>query len=93
MSTSNTSPDQVFDPQVLQNYVKSVKQNQSSLAKRRKEKPFVFWFLSSDDWFILCCFCLAVFYKGLPAFWQSSMTVPVYFDPALLMQVQNQQRG
>jgi phosphate transport system permease protein len=29
------------------------------------------------------------FIKGLPAFWQSSMTLPVYFDPAIIMQVQN----
>jgi hypothetical protein len=27
--------------------------------------------------------------KGLPAFWQSSMSLPVYFDPTLLRQVRN----
>ena len=34
--------------------------------------------------------------KGLPAFWQSSMTVPVYFDPTIInvgCRNQNQRAG
>jgi phosphate transport system permease protein len=61
------------------------------LAKRhRKEKAFVCRFLCSVIGLAFVALLFgSILAKGLPAFWQSSMTVPVYFDPKLLMQVQN----
>ncbi len=49
------------------------------------------WFLSSDciGLFFVALLFGSILAKGLPAFWQSSMSVPVYFDPKVLMQVQN----
>ena len=60
---------------------------QSSLAKRhRKEKTFRIFGLASVITGLLFVALLfsSILAKGLPAFWQSSLTVPVYFDPAII---------
>ena len=88
--SSNTSPlDQnVFDPKVAAEQREQRKQKiQSSLAKRhRKEKIFRWTGFSAV--IVALAFVVLLFSsilsKGLPAFWQSSMTVPIYFDPALI---------
>lgn len=60
---------------------------QSSLAKRHcKEKTFrIFGFASviAGLTFVALLFS-SILVKGLPAFWQSSLTVPVYFDPTII---------
>ncbi len=90
MSTSNTSPvDQnVFDPQVAAELREKRKQKvASSLAKRhRTEKAFRFFGFSSvivGLAFVALLFG-SIMYKGMPAFWQASMTVPVFFDPKII---------
>ena len=90
MSSSNTSPlDQnVFDPQVAAEQREQRKRKiQSSLAKRhRKEKAFRFAGFSAvviGLAFVALLFG-SILAKGLPSFWQSSITVPVYFDPAII---------
>jgi len=90
MSTSNTSPvDQnVFDPQAAAELREKRKARiASSLSKRhRKEKTFRFAGFSAviiGLAFVAILFG-SILYKGLPAFWQASMTVPVYFDPSLI---------
>ena len=90
MSTSNTSPvDQnVFDPQVAAELREKRKAKiASSLSKRhRKEKTFRFVGFSAVIMglaFVAILFG-SILYKGLPAFWQASMTVPVYFDPTVI---------
>lgn len=60
---------------------------QQSLQKRhRKEKIFKFLGLSAVLASLLCVVLLfsSILYKGLPAFWQMSMTVPVYLDPKVI---------
>ena len=90
MSISNTSSsDQnVFDPQAAAALRDKRKAKiQSTLAKRhRKEKTFrVFGFTSVVIGLAFVALLFgSILYKGLPAFWQASMTVPVYFDPALI---------
>ena len=89
MSTSNTSSvDQVFDPRVAAEQREKRKAKiASSLAKRhRTEKIFRIVGLSSviiGLAFVAILFS-SIMYKGMPAFWQASMTVPVYFDPAVI---------
>lgn len=90
MSRSNTSPvDQnVFDPRIAAELREKRKARiASTLAKRhRKEKTFRFFGFTSvivGLAFVALLFG-SILYKGLPAFWQASMTVPVYFDPALI---------
>lgn len=89
MSTSNTSSvDQVFDPRVAAEQREKRKAKiASSLAKRhRTEKIFRIAGLSSviiGLAFVAILFS-SIMYKGMPAFWQASMTVPVYFDPAVI---------
>jgi len=89
MTTSNTtSLDQKPDPQAAAELrEKRKKVIESSLAKRhRKEKSFRIFGLSSviiGLMFVALLFS-SILAKGLPAFWQSSMTVPVYFDPAII---------
>jgi phosphate transport system permease protein len=90
MSTSNTSQvDQnVFDPQVAAELREKRKQKvASSLAKRhRTEKAFRFFGFSSvivGLAFVALLFG-SIMYKGMPAFWQASMTVPVFFDPKII---------
>ena len=90
MSTSNTSPvDQnVFDPQVAAELREKRKAKiTNTLSKRhRTEKIFrIAGFASviTGLAFVAILFG-SILYKGLPAFWQASMTVPVYFDPTLI---------
>ncbi|CAB1210915.1 phosphate ABC transporter permease PstA [Acinetobacter bouvetii] len=89
MSTSNTSSmGQNFDPQAAAELREKRKQKiASSLAKRhRKEKTFrIFGFSAvvTGLFFVVLLFG-SILAKGLPAFWQSSITVPVYFDPAII---------
>lgn len=59
----------------------------ASLAKRhRKEKSFrIFGFSAvlAGLFFVVLLFS-SILVKGVPAFWQYSFSVPVYFDPALI---------
>ncbi|MEG0488374.1 MAG: phosphate ABC transporter permease PstA [Acinetobacter sp.] len=90
MSTSNTSPvDQnVFDPQVAAELREKRKAKiASTLSKRhRREKTFrIFGFTSVIVGLAFVAILFgSILYKGLPAFWQASMTVPVYFDPTVI---------
>ncbi|MFW1704199.1 DUF3333 domain-containing protein, partial [Acinetobacter pittii] len=87
-STSNTSSpmDQnVFDPKTAAETRERRKQViEISLAKRhRKEKAFRFAGFSAviiGLEFVALLFG-SILAKGLPAFWQTSMNVPIYFDP------------
>ncbi len=89
MSTSNSSPmDQSIDSQsaaALREKRKKIIEN--SLSKRhRKEKIFRSFGLAaviSGLFFVVLLFG-SILAKGLPAFWQTSMTVPVYFDPTIV---------
>ena len=89
MSTSNSSPmDQSFDSQAaaeLREKRKKIIEN--SLAKRhRKEKTFRIFGLAaviSGLFFVVLLFG-SILAKGLPAFWQTSISVPVYFDPSII---------
>ncbi len=90
MSSSKTSPldPNSFDPQVAAEQREQRKSKiQSSLAKRhRKEKAFRFAGFSAvmiGLAFVALLFG-SILSKGLPAFWQSSITVPVYFDPTII---------
>lgn len=90
MSTPNTSPlgQIVQDPQVAIELREKRKQKiASTLAKRhRKEKAFRLFGFSSVIAGLLFVALLfsSILAKGLPAFWQSSMALPVYFDPAIV---------
>ncbi|WP_110974735.1 phosphate ABC transporter permease PstA [Acinetobacter sp. WCHAc060042] len=88
MTTSNSTADQVFDPQLAAELREKRKQTISnSLAKRhRKEKLFRFLGFSAVITGLLFVALLfgSILSKGLPAFWQSSMNLPVYFDPAII---------
>lgn len=91
MTSSNTSPvDQspAFDPQAAQELRAERKARiEKSLAKRhRKEKTFRFFGFSAVMLglaFVALLF-VSILSKGLPAFWQNTMTVPVYFDPTII---------
>ena len=89
MSTSNSSSmGQTFDPQAAAELREKRKQKiASSLAERhRKEKTFRilgFSAVVTGLFFVVLLFG-SILAKGLPAFWQSSISVPVYFDPALI---------
>ena len=88
MTNSNSTADQVFDPQHAAELREKRKQTISnSLAKRhRKEKTFRFFGFSAviaGLFFVVLLFG-SILAKGLPAFWQSSMSLPVYFDPAII---------
>lgn len=91
MSLSNTSTpvDQnAFDPQVAAELrAKRKSKIQKSLAKRhRKEKSFRIFGLSAVVIGLLFVALLfgSILAKGLPAFWQTSVNVPVYFDPTII---------
>ncbi|WP_333640299.1 phosphate ABC transporter permease PstA [Acinetobacter johnsonii] len=88
MTTSNSTADQVFDPQLAAELREKRKQTISnSLAKRhRKEKTFRFFGFSAviAGLFFVALLFGSILSKGLPAFWQSSMSLPVYFDPAII---------
>ncbi|MGL5143728.1 MAG: DUF3333 domain-containing protein, partial [Acinetobacter junii] len=90
MSSSKTSPldPNAFDPQVAAEQREQRKKViQSSLAKRhRKEKMFRLGGFSAvviGLAFVALLFG-SILARGLPAFWQISMTVPVYFDPTII---------
>ncbi|UUS58732.1 MULTISPECIES: phosphate ABC transporter permease PstA [unclassified Acinetobacter] len=89
MSTTNISNmDQTFDPYAaaeLREKRKKIIEN--SLAKRhRKENTFRVLGFSAVVTGLLFVVLLfgSILAKGLPAFWQSSMTVPVFFDPSIV---------
>lgn len=89
MSMTNTSTQQpVFDPNTAAELREKRKRTiTQSLAKRhRKEKTFRFFGLFAVVTGL--CFVAILFgsilYKGVPAFWQTSLTVPVYFDPKII---------
>lgn len=90
MSTSNTSPaDQnVFDPRAAAELREKRKARiEKSLAKRhRKEKTFRIFGFSAVILglaFVALLFS-SILYKGLPAFWQASMALPITFDPKII---------
>ena len=89
MSTSNTSSlGQSLDPQAAAELREKRKQKiASSLAKRhRTEKIFRvsgFSAVVTGLFFVILLFG-NILIKGLPAFWQTSMTVPIYFDPTII---------
>ena len=89
MSTSNTTPvDQRIDPSIAAELRKKRKKTiQSSLARRhRKEKTFRLFGFSAvlaGLFFVVLLFG-SILSKGLPAFWQSSMSLPIHFDPAIV---------
>ncbi|AOA58989.1 phosphate ABC transporter permease PstA [Acinetobacter larvae] len=90
MNTSNTSPvDQnVFDPQRAEQLRQQrLSRIEKSLASRhRKEKLFKTFGFSAVMLglaFVAILFS-SILYKGLPAFWQASLSVPVYFDPKII---------
>lgn len=89
MSTSNTTPlDQRIDPSVaaeLREKRKKIIQN-SLAGRHRKEKAFRLLGLSAvlaGLFFVVLLFG-SILSKGLPAFWQSSMNLPIYFDPTIV---------
>jgi len=89
MSTSNTTPvDQRIDPSIAAELRKKRKKTiQSSLARRhRKEKTFRLFGFSAvlAGLFFLVLLFGRILSKGLPAFWQSSMSLPIHFDPAIV---------
>ncbi len=90
MSTSNTpSMDESgFDAKAAADLSAQRKQTiLNSLSKRHaKEKRFRFFGVTSVAlglFFVVLLFG-SILYKGLPAFWQTSFTVPVYFDPNII---------
>src|SRR5690554_7605652 len=89
MSTSNTTPvDQRVDPSIAAELREKRKKTiQSSLAGRhRKEKAFRLFGFSAvlaGLFFVVLLFG-SILSKGLPAFWQSSMSLPIHFDPAIV---------
>ncbi|TCB36939.1 phosphate ABC transporter permease PstA [Acinetobacter sp. ANC 4910] len=89
MSTSNSSPlNQSFDSQsAAELREKRKRMIESSLSKRhRKEKLFRRFGLAaviSGLFFVVLLFG-SILAKGLPAFWQTSISVPVYFDPTIV---------
>ena len=87
MTTSNTTLDPNFDIQASELREKRKQKIQNSLAKRhRKEKTFrLFGFAAviTGLFFVVLLFG-SILAKGLPAFWQSSMSLPIYFDPAII---------
>lgn len=87
MTTSNTTLDPNYDTHAAELRDRRTQRIQNSLAKRhRKEKTFKWFGLSAvimGLFFVVLLFG-SILAKGLPAFWQSSMTLPIYFDPAII---------
>ena len=88
MSTSNSSTLPQFDAEaaaIARDKRKQVIAN--SLAKRhRKEKAFKFFGFTavlSGLFFVVLLFS-SILYKGLPAFWQTSMMLPINFDAQII---------
>lgn len=88
MSTSNTNSLDQIDPEIAARLRDERKRKiESSLAKRhRKEKTFKWFGFSAVIAGLLFVVLLfgSILAKGLPAFWQYSVTVPVYFDPNVI---------
>ena len=88
MSTSNSVPNPAVDARVAAELREKRKRKiASSLAKRhRTEKIFRvsgFSAVITGLFFVILLFG-SILIKGLPAFWQTSMTVPIYFDPTII---------
>ncbi|WP_139851538.1 phosphate ABC transporter permease PstA [Acinetobacter pullicarnis] len=90
MSTSNSSSagQNTFDPRAAAELREKRKATiQKTLATRhRKEKTFRIFGFSAvmiGLAFVALLFS-SILYKGLPAFWQASVSVPVYFDPKII---------
>lgn len=87
MTTSNTTLDPNYDTHAAELRDRRTQRIQNSLAKRhRKEKTFKWFGLSAvimGLFFVVLLFG-SILAKGIPAFWQSSMTLPIYFDPAII---------
>ena len=90
MSTSKTSPvgQNVFDPQVAAELREKRKAKIASTLSKRHRKEKAFRIAGFSSVIIGLAFVAILFgsilYKGLPSFWQASMTVPVFFDPAVI---------
>lgn len=88
MSKINTNSLDQVDPQVaIELREKRKRTIKNSLAKRhRKEKTFRVFGLSAvlAGLFFVALLFGSILAKGLPAFWQYSFTVPIYFDPTLV---------
>lgn len=91
MNPSNTSPLGQKDGFEVQSAAelraKRKKRIINSLAKRhRKEKLFRAMGLSAvvAGLFFVALLFSSILSKGLPAFWQTSMSVPIYFDPKII---------
>lgn len=88
MTTTNTNSLGQIDPQrAIELRDERKRKIESSLAKRhRKEKIFKisgFSAVIAGLLFVVLLFG-SILAKGLPAFWQYSVTVPVYFDPNVI---------
>lgn len=88
MSTSNPNTLETVDSATAEQLREKRKKTiQNSLAKRhRKEKTFRFFGFSAviaGLFFVVLLFG-SILAKGLPAFWQSSMNLPIYFDPKII---------
>lgn len=88
MSKIDTNSLDQIDPRVAIGLREKRKRTiENSLAKRhRKEKSFRIFGFSAvmvGLFFVVLLFG-SILAKGLPAFWQYSFTIPVYFDPALV---------
>lgn len=88
MSTSNPNTLETVDSATAEQLREKRKKTiQNSLAKRhRKEKTFRFFGFSAviaGLFFVVLLFG-SILAKGLPAFWQSSMNLPIYFDPKIV---------
>lgn len=88
MSTSNSVPNPAVDARVAAELREKRKRKIASfLAKRhRTEKIFRvsgFSAVITGLFFVILLFG-SILIKGLPAFWQTSMTVPIYFDPTII---------
>ena len=90
MSQSNISPmdQEQFDQRSAQELREKRKRMiEKSLSKRHRKENSFRWFgifaVASGLFFVALLFG-SVLVKGLPAFWQVSMTVPVYFDPKVI---------
>ena len=87
-TTNSTQMDSNIDAMNAAELREKRKQKiQSSLAKRhRKEKTFKYFGFSAVILGLLFVALLfgSILSKGLPAFWQNSLTLPIHFDPAVI---------
>ncbi|NHB58236.1 phosphate ABC transporter permease PstA [Acinetobacter sp. 194] len=89
MTTSHPSSiDQPFDAATAAELrEKRNRKIASSLAKRhRKEKAFKFFGLAAviTGLFFVVLLFGSILIKGIPAFWQNSLSLPIYFDPNII---------